>query len=126
MRISDWSSDVCSSDLVRYPVPPLHLRADSVAYHTSDAVRTDQIARLKGLLVIVLADDPNCNALLILLRACEAGVEAYLDGRKFLHLFREHCLGLILRYPLGMFGIAVIPRSEEHTSELQSLMSISY
>src|SRR3546814_4943121 len=74
--------------VVRYPVPPLHLRADSVAYHTSDAVRTDQIARLKGLLVIVLADDPNCNALLILLRACE--------------------------------------RSEEHTSELQSLMRISY
>src|SRR3546814_10139690 len=89
--------------VVRYPVPPLHLRADSVAYHTSDAVRTDQIARLKGLLVIVLADDPNCNALLILLRACEAGVAAYLDGRKFLHLFKEHCLGLILRYPLGMF-----------------------
>src|SRR3546814_12928641 len=76
--------------VVRYPVPPLHLRADSVAYHTSDAVRTDQIARLKGLLVIVLADDPNCNALLILLRACDAGVEAYLDGRKFRHLFKEN------------------------------------
>src|SRR3546814_3677502 len=30
MRISDWSSDVCSSDLVHHPFAEQHLRADAV------------------------------------------------------------------------------------------------
>src|SRR3546814_2026615 len=32
----------------------------------------------------------------------------------------------VCRHPLGVAGLDVITRSEEHTSELQSLMRISY
>src|SRR3546814_19686065 len=31
MRISDWSADVCSSDLLHSPVPPRHRRSAAAA-----------------------------------------------------------------------------------------------
>src|SRR3546814_4992075 len=81
MRISDWSSDVCSSDLyITTTLPPLVARrpegqADENPYAEMDISR---------------------NA------PCPCG-----SGRKY-----KHCHGAL--------------RSEEDTSELQSLMRISY
>src|SRR3546814_3281070 len=91
MRISDWSSDVCSSDLANRRVyfdwhPVLHLSEDQV------------------------------------FATIEAGGQkphwAYAAGAR-----RLSCLICIFS---SEDDIRAAVRSEEHTSELQSLMRISY
>src|SRR3546814_3632255 len=101
MRISDWSSDVCSSDLrcralaVRgsHTVRPRIAAAD---HHNMLAGRRDRSARRGAHLVVA------CHPLVLL--GQELHREA--DARQF--------------------GTRNLQRSEEHTSELQSLMRISY
>src|SRR3546814_6461677 len=111
MRISDWSSDVCSSDLGR--VIGLRLAAQHLFHHLrleigiADA-REDMVEgrgldhlsqrelEIEGLEIILERDQ---------LLAARRLVDAVHDGR----LLRLQRL-----------------RSEEHTSELQSLMRISY
>src|SRR3546814_5176060 len=91
MRISDWSSDVCSSDLVDLSriQPSGAAGADTEARHTDGAVQ-------------VLRD--SC--------AAEAAAGANARGSTVM--------------PNLQNKIAIVTRSEEHTSELQSLMRISY
>src|SRR3546814_5625944 len=113
MRISDWSSDVCSSDLevVRPGVDLVQVRIAAVGEGAQ------QIQRRRRL--VVGLDHP----LRVGLAACrlEADVVddvAAIAGKRravhFLHVGRAR-LGELARH-----------RSEEHTSELQSLMRISY
>src|SRR3546814_3190295 len=80
MRISDWSSDVCSSDL--------HARRERVVGRGELVGRVDRRVEDVGQLVAV------------------RGAEEL----------------------IGVVGAGVVPheRSEKHTSELQSLMRISY
>src|SRR3546814_6029198 len=93
MRISDWSSDVCSSDLGK---------------HQSRTARADRRARARGAETHPPGPprqpdrlaQPGCHA-----RAPGRGDRAH--GRRAGHRLRR-------------------VRSEEHTSELQSLMRISY
>src|SRR3546814_7829936 len=103
MRISDWSSDVCSSDLSQQGVQPSVLRV---------------YARFLGFSHGSLA-------------ACRQGLHAAqdraTDATQSLHQVgdqRRHGQG---RRTVEDAGRAPSPhRSEEHTSELQSLMRISY
>src|SRR3546814_3454498 len=92
MRISDWSSDVCSSDL-------------AIGQRDLD---------------------------LHMLACVHAG-----DGLLGMHLRRgtqDHGIDVVERQRFGQLGVRVsraifgrdFGRSEEHTSELQSLMRISY
>src|SRR3546814_10602716 len=92
MRISDWSSDVCSSDL----------------------------------------DFAGCSASVY---RCEPGGNRAYSPRPDVHRFRYRALPGhrrgdhgIMRFPVpGHIGCGgAVFRSEEHTSELQSLMRISY
>src|SRR3546814_5461291 len=92
MRISDWSSDVCSSDLTRFRISP-----------------SDQPPRSPGRTRHRERLDPGPSQRV---RA------AYRDVRPLVrvsHVFRL----------AGGRQLHVL-RSEEHTSELQSLMRISY
>src|SRR3546814_4980781 len=94
MRISDWSSDVCSSDLVavlvrRDPVRRLHL---ALGDHRPGAHR--------GVNLVARAVE-------------EAGVD---KDDAVPHRFDAG----------GQIGAGAALRSEEHTSELQSLMRTSY
>src|SRR3546814_3113441 len=43
-------------------------------------------------------------------------------------VLRKHCAGQLAKYkvPERIVAVDALPRSEEHTSELQSLMRISY
>src|SRR3546814_1172646 len=115
MRISDWSSDVCSSDLFEpakddfLALPRLH--------------RGAEIVELAHRHVIVPAFDMAAHAELLEQRRRVGGVPAILvfpRGRhredKSFHI--GHRFSPLFLHPL--------PRSEEHTSELQSLMRISY
>src|SRR3546814_4640278 len=99
MRISDWSSDVCSSDLLQM------------------ALREYPIIGLRDFVPSAMADQ-SCS---LLLRT----------------VFQERPVGLPRRATLGHWRVSspplatiassfAIARSEEHTSELQSLMRISY
>src|SRR3546814_3316341 len=101
MRISDWSSDVCSSDLripeERWPIG-----------------RTKRIAH--ELVACPLADMRPCNvANVIKVEAQNRSKPGKTDG-----VLRS--LQTCLEQPV----IIDAARSEEHTSELQSLMRISY
>src|SRR3546814_3965961 len=114
MRISDWSSDVCSSDLddLRQLLTHIHLagRLSNVVY-AMGLTQTDFYPhQYKPLLTLL---DSPVNGLLI---ADEVGLGKTIEA------------GLIwteLRARYDMRRLLVV-RSEEHTSELQSLMRISY
>src|SRR3546814_4558197 len=110
MRISDWSSDVCSSDLlglrIRRQLGPVEVEVDRVgAGH-----RLNHRGRRRRC---------RCRRRLPL----EAGhrcLEAIATGRDIVRL--EVLLLLLHPAVEGHLGL----RSEEHTSELQSLMRNSY
>src|SRR3546814_5184135 len=106
MRISDWSSDVCSSDLCDPQAQ------DVRAQRLHDVLRLDAVAQRLGHLAAVLVDgEPVRQALPV--RRCpvdrDAGEQRRLEPAAVL---------------VRTFQVQV--RSEEHTSELQSLMRHSY
>src|SRR3546814_9667907 len=95
MRISDWSSDVCSSDLLfeqRLRLPCLES-----PIHESDRFPDTAIITIKP------RQDHDKPATILFSRTSET----------------------IARF-CGMPRLQPVSRSEEHTSELQSLMRISY
>src|SRR3546814_3115039 len=98
MRMSDWSSDVCSSDLAgdRLPDPPGRVGAELVATAIFELVDRLHQADL---------------ALLNQVQELQAAVGVFLGAGDDEAQVRFHHLLL---------------RSEEQTSELQSLMRISY
>src|SRR3546814_4384043 len=91
MRISDWSSDVCSSDLLlNFPVP-----------HNPNLAK-------------------NANTI---------SAKEYDQRKGHLRTFRGQIFNVVLQWVIygTLKSRETIPRrSEEHTSELQSLMRISY
>src|SRR3546814_6675685 len=100
MRISDWSSDVCSSDLDALAELGVVPRQAAKAIWEKGAFEVDRID------------------------AIEAEVKH--DVIAFLTNVAEH-VGEPARFMhQGMTSSDVLDRSEEHTSELQSLMRISY
>src|SRR3546814_7040745 len=102
MRISDWSSDVCSSDL-------------SLGRQIFGKI-LGRLLEARGELGILLIDQILVDRDLGLLRG--------LNLQFFVDQVAEH----LLAQPLLFLGaeLQVRVRSEEHTSELQSLMRISY
>src|SRR3546814_7328407 len=121
MRISDWSSDVCSSDLVkRDAIALLHpARFERIGKAADLAVElaVGQLAAcLRG--IVGLPDDRNIVAALR-----QMAIEA-IGGEVQLAAF-EPADVKILRVERSILD-RVKGRSEEHTSELQSLMRISY
>src|SRR3546814_1399357 len=126
MRISDWSSDVCSSDL-----RPRHYRARPLEDGRQSATVADThrlVLRVRPGMVFLrsawrpgLADLPHFPALRrpdpVAGHRPRPAQHRYRAARAY--LFR------VVRHSLGQCA-GRAPRSEEHTSELQSLMRISY
>src|SRR3546814_7897051 len=100
MRISDWSSDVCSSDLEG---PGL---LDAIADEALDIEDC-----------VIRTDIPQLSVL-------PAGARSHDDTE----LLASDRAGALLDALVAddLRRILVFDRSEEHTSELQSLMRISY
>src|SRR3546814_10895546 len=96
MRISDWSSDVCSSDLGDIPPDELGIGIDGQAVRVSD---------FRGRVLITTFWASWCGPCVRELELLER-----------------------LQRVAGRDRVVVVGvnRSEEHTSELQSLMRISY
>src|SRR3546814_4191095 len=99
MRISDWSSDVCSSDLSQTIAIP-----DSVTGDPTQSSLMTNIGKVRtwGADLIVSAENVLIDGLSLDANA------SWIDAE-------------VTRNPLNP-----ALRSEEHTSELQSLMRISY
>src|SRR3546814_1617804 len=99
MRISDWSSDVCSSDLQRQPLPHhVHENGDDqprLQHHEYEDQRPSEHT-----LHVKIIDHVGHRA-----QHEEIAPHFQIDADRVM---------------------AVAMRSEEHTSELQSLMRISY
>src|SRR3546814_6059380 len=124
MRISDWSSDVCSSDLVRHDLLELGRVAGCERQLLIELSLNGYLAKL-GLALVALED--IANELVQVQR--NAFLRAFLEHHSdaFNHLSGAMAVArdaLQRRARLLEFG-TVPPRSEEHTSELQSLMRIS-
>src|SRR3546814_1830834 len=106
MRISDWSSDVCSSDL------------DVLIADTAGRLHTQQglMAELGKIKRVLGKLDPAAPHEVLMVIDGTTGQNALSQLRQF------HAAA-------GVTGLVVTKldgRSEEHTSELQSLMRISY
>src|SRR3546814_3756772 len=119
MRISDWSSDVCSSDLADVERPCRRV-----------ARQRPQRLRFKMILMIVIIFDDRDS---VMAREVEKlqppfGPKRY-GGRKLVvRRNKDRADGVALAQSLHFLDIDAlgVERSEEHTSELQSLMRISY
>src|SRR3546814_8447177 len=124
MRISDWSSDVCSSDLADVPLLPLGVDSDGAGLRPRARASVDPPG----------GDDPLGGhgqrlppAGLRHRRACCGGQVmerpvAVVTGASA-GVGRATAIALAeAGYDVGL----IARRSEEHTSELQSLMRISY
>src|SRR3546814_7183913 len=131
MRISDWSSDVCSSDLFTDRRSIDHARRATQGMERTDRIGADRVSAH----VMVELRQPVTDL-----------------GEFFARIFTEHRRHVRLRcgVRIAAFGIFACTlrqrldlgadvatfakcldqirqqRSEEHTSELQSLMRISY
>src|SRR3546814_1056257 len=132
MRISDWSSDVCSADLlttliVRGLVERVQPRATGgrpQARYVLTAEGRELFPRNYGAIAAALISqlharmgEAEVGAMLQELGATVAATQAPLQGENGEALTRA------LAQRLDALGYE---RSEEHTSELQSLMRISY
>src|SRR3546814_10366549 len=116
MRISDWSSDVCSSDLPYLLIEPPS--PNVLGFYTLSNTSI-QAAELPGALVKKLPRYPVLPATLL----GRLAVDAKGRGRGLGTELLVNALRRCLRSETA--SLAVV-RSEEHTSELQSLMRISY
>src|SRR3546814_1321745 len=130
MRISDWSSDVCSSDL-------------DVTQYAADTSGCALVRFYVGRVVVTLhLEDGGLPIADIYHARILAGTANYLgaSGGQFLQVNARAFIAAMLRphdrenAKLRQVGLAtqrlqyagIFFRSEEHTSELQSLMRISY
>src|SRR3546814_6550867 len=121
MRISDWSSDVCSSDLgvsLRVTSGPVIEKAGDLAalltnLQPHDVLFIDEIHRLSPVVEEVLYPAMEDFQIDIMIGEGPAARSIKLDLPPFTLIGATTRAGLLTR-------------SEEHTSELQSLMRISY
>src|SRR3546814_4401516 len=123
MRISDWSSDVCSSDLLRRVEGAGHLAGVGVEQRLD--VAGVRCLRRRGSILRAVRLDEVLRRLVLQRPVPVGGPEDALDvcAGTLRHQAREqrhHNLEVLA------VGLLVAQRSEEHTSELQSLMRNSY
>src|SRR3546814_2095602 len=111
MRISDWSSDVCSSDLT---ISPSLLAGFDQGAHMIDLLNEAELG------IMVLGNHEfDFGPAVTRQRIAEARFP-------ILGANVVDTTGTLMEGTLATWTTEVRPRSEEHTSELQSLMRISY
>src|SRR3546814_1997430 len=141
MRISDWSSDVCSSDLHRRR----RIRPNATCVRAGSAV-ADPFVILRGRHhhILLVAGDDDETRLFAIEKILHRDARTSLAKHRAAEHLADRGLGLLdgfrnddtlaRRQTIGLdhdrrtaFGdVRQRRRSEEHTSELQSLMRISY
>src|SRR3546814_3629244 len=129
MRISDWSSDVCSSDLFR----PTSISAKSFSMATTTPLTTEPSMALeevkdsssRSAKFSLLANELSSARAAVVL-AIKSPRRPWVGGLP-VRRSGKLCPGIKRRSRGAVQASgADAARSEEHTSELQSLMRISY
>src|SRR3546814_2620274 len=134
VRISDWSSDVCSSDLYIITLGPLF----AILWTLLGRRGLEPSTPAKfGLALVQL----GVGFLILVAGAAAAGPSNLTPVLFIFLLYLFHTTGELCLSPVGLsamnrlapahmagliMGTWFFARSEEHTSELQSLMRISY
>src|SRR3546814_10644677 len=123
MRINDWSSDVCSSDLLKgWMDAKGHAGLDAFTGRAVPNVTDWQYLNLNYVAKARIDQDLciKCGRCHI---ACEdtshQAITAMVDGIRHFEVIDADCVGCKL-------CVHVCTRSEEHKSELQSLMRNTY
>src|SRR3546814_7130751 len=117
MRISDWSSDVCSSDLYKKELAGLRHRAFGLDEIVGES---DPIRRLKSeIRKIAPLDVP-------VFISGESGSGKELVAHAIHNLSRRVERPMVVVNCGSLTANLVESRSEEHTSEIQSITRISY
>src|SRR3546814_1654081 len=119
MRISDWSADVCSSDLMM-----VGLQGSGKTTTTAKiAKRLTDKGRKKVMMASLDVARPAAQEQLRVLGE-QTGVATLpiVAGQQPVDIARR----ALQAAKLQGFDVVMLDRSEEHTSELQSLMRISY
>src|SRR3546814_5680308 len=127
MRISDWSSDVCSSDLNEQRARNLLSECDRVGHLRAAPGEQYPVARPRVAKRPVRVARMNHDQALRH-RHIGEGVEGVAFGiEQFAVVQPDHKIERVERHDAS-FPVRArnAERSEEHTSELQSLMRISY
>src|SRR3546814_2167599 len=134
MRSSDWSSDVCSSDLNGRSESSRRWMKSALRWKISCSTNSPSMKwKHSGKASEETSNFMSKKALSLSVRVFLSR-ECQLARRKpALHL-KERIIAIFARLPRhacfswddGVAGMASTVRSEEHTSELQSLMRISY
>src|SRR3546814_6858844 len=130
MRISDWSSDVCSSDLIGVGVETAQivrridefLRRDLIQETTvlgSTEVRADYLNRMQAMFGSLGNNNALGNSISDLASAIENVAKS---PEVAAHRFDAVNDAVEMAQYFNDMGTQVQQRSEEHTSELQSLM----
>src|SRR3546814_7189594 len=109
MRISDWSSDVCSSDLLTDG------QGRTVDFRNTVVVMTSNLG--SNMIQEMMSKDSTTRSDYAAIKEAVMTVV----GQHFRPEFINRIDEAVVFHPLGS-----AQRSEEHTSELQSLMRISY
>src|SRR3546814_8999242 len=138
MRISDWSSDVCSSDL-KYGSPACAPSSGTALTDNILLVREEEPSTLPGLRFALPPASPGELSAVQWDWTCDPSVLAVtaLPARKGFDLRDLRLPAVVMRGrnaehvliadgPVRLRLAVLDGRSEEHTSELQSLMRISY
>src|SRR3546814_2881058 len=123
MRISDWSSDVCSSDLYRTTPRPCGTSSPTTARSAPDLAEAAE----RNIGTPMQSNRQTRQTIVRLLSGMGSTKEISQYLKRFSRLDTPRCAvvkvgGAILRDELD----ALVSRSEEHTSELQSIMLNSY
>src|SRR3546814_598353 len=135
MRISDWSSDVCSSDLSHRELEDAAERRRILLGELQHRVK-NLLANVRALVKRTRATSSNLgefaaalDARLVALARTQdlltRGIESKISLRDILCQELE-AHGALDREHVVLTGPDALLRSEEHTSELQSLMRNSY
>src|SRR3546814_1644798 len=119
MRISDWSSDVCSSDLFKASGINATAVATEFAEHaTEEQQHADQICAR----IVQLGGKPNLSPDGLLSRSHSD----YVEGEDIVEMLQEDLVAERIAIDSYREIIDYLGRSEENTSELQSLMRNSH
>src|SRR3546814_8389609 len=118
LRISDWSSDVCSSDLM---LPAGRILSDEV-HQGLEAGLGHKVDIFVDSLDALRFPEPIFGDMVAEL------VKAKYHGMRFdlIYALGPHAYHFVAERRAAAYLSAPVVRSEEHTSELQSLMRISF
>src|SRR3546814_9562204 len=124
MRISDWSSDVCSSDLVQVLIEQQRLVVEG-AGAAGIAALMHEPGRYAGRRVATVICGGNIDSRILASVMMRGLVRDGRIVRLRVEIPDEPGVLATVARVIGETGGNIV-RSEEHTSELQSLMRISY